>query len=115
VTAVEQTAGKRLEHARHPLRSAEHEVERLKEIAERGESAATPAILTVTWIAMVLPLVAIVVALAFGAAYLITGSAGTRYPAGPAETQTQTTMQTANASGRLGHKRHSVRPLATNR
>jgi len=69
---------------RHPLRTAEHEVEHLMEIAKEGESAATPAILTVTWIVIVLPLVAIVVGLAFGVAYLVTGSAGTRYPSAPA-------------------------------
>jgi hypothetical protein len=97
-----EAAGERLQHAaRHPLRSTEHEVEKLKEIAETGESAATPVILTVTWIAIVLPLVAIVVALAFGAAYLVTGSTGTRYPAGPAGTQPQTTTQTSSATGRL--------------
>lgn len=96
-----EAAGERLEHApRHSLRSAQHEVEKLKEIAERGESAATPAILTVTWIAIVLPLIAIVVALAFGAAYLVTGSAGTRYPAVPAGTQTQTTTDARPATRR---------------
>jgi hypothetical protein len=100
-----EAAGKRLEHAvRHPLRSTEHAIEKLKEIAEAGESAATPAILTATWIAILLPLLAIVVALAFGAAYLVTGSAGTRYPVAPGGTQMQTRRHTTNASGRLGHR-----------
>lgn len=69
---------------RHPVQSAEHGIEHLKEIVEAGESVATPAILTATWIAIVLPLVAIVVGLAFGVAYLVTGSAGTHYPAASA-------------------------------
>jgi hypothetical protein len=59
-------------------------------------SAATPVILIGTWIAVVLPLIAIVVALAFGAAYLITGSSGTSYPPAPATgTTTQSPSQTA--------------------
>jgi hypothetical protein len=37
----------------------------------RQQSDAMPALLIGTWIAIVLPLVAMVVALAFGAAYLI--------------------------------------------
>jgi hypothetical protein len=58
--------------ARHPLRAAERELEHLREIAGEGESAATPAILIGTWIAILLPLVAIVIALAVGIAYLVT-------------------------------------------
>ena len=84
---------------RHPLHAAEHEVEHLKEVAATGESPATPAILVVTWIAMVLPLLALVIGLAFGVAYLVTGSAGIRHPAGPAGTLTQTATQTGSVSG----------------
>ncbi len=85
---------------RHPLRAAEQEVEHLRRIVDDGQSAATPAILIGTWIALVVPLVAIVVGVAFGAAYLVTGSAGTKYPSAPATTTSGATTQTGAAAGR---------------
>jgi mono/diheme cytochrome c family protein len=94
---AEAAGEERHEHGlRHPLESAEHEVARLKEIVDDGKSAATPAILAVTWIAIVLPLLAVVVALAYGVAYLVTGSAVAHYPAAP----TAQTTQSAAADGR---------------
>ena len=56
---------------RHPIRSAEREAEHLREIADAGESAATPLILIGTWIVVAVSLVALAVALATLAAYLI--------------------------------------------
>ncbi|HUO70613.1 MAG TPA: hypothetical protein VMU39_07535, partial [Solirubrobacteraceae bacterium] len=43
-------------HVPHPIRSAEHEVEHLYEVADDGESAATPAIMYGGVLAVVLPL-----------------------------------------------------------
>jgi mono/diheme cytochrome c family protein len=85
---------------RHPVQAAEHEAEHLRRIVDEGKSEATPAILIGTWIAFVVPLVAIVIAIAFGTAYLITGNAGTAYPRAPATTTTGTTTQTGAAAGR---------------
>jgi hypothetical protein len=111
-----EAAGKRLEHAvRHPLRSTEHEIEKLKEIAEAGESAATPAILTATWIAILLPLLAIAVALAFGAAYLVTGSAGTRYPVAPGERRCRRGGIRPTRAGGSGTEGNPAQSLATKR
>ena len=62
---------------RHPLRTVRREAEHLKEIADRGEGASTPAILAVTWMAIALPLIAVVIGLAFGLAYLVAGNTGT--------------------------------------
>jgi hypothetical protein len=60
------------ETLRHPIRSAEHEAEHLREIVEEGESGATLAILIGTWIVVVVFLVGVVVATAFVVAYLVT-------------------------------------------
>ncbi len=79
---------------RHPLHAAGHELGHLEEVARKGESPATLAILLATWVAIVLPLVALVAGLAFGVSYLVTGSAGTRYP----QAATRTTAPTP-ASG----------------
>ena len=56
---------------RRVLEAAEREAEHLRGIAEEGESGATPAILIGLWIAVVVPLVAAVVALALVATALI--------------------------------------------
>jgi hypothetical protein len=56
---------------RRPLEAAEREAGHLRDIAEEGESGATPAILIGMWIAVVVPLVAAVIALAFVSAGLI--------------------------------------------
>jgi hypothetical protein len=53
-----------------PVQAAEHEAEHLHQIVDEGKSEATPAILIGAWIAFVVPLVAIVIAIAFGTAYL---------------------------------------------
>jgi hypothetical protein len=57
---------------RHPLRSAEREAAHLKDVADEGRSAATPAILIGTWIVVAGVLVASAVGLALLAAYLLT-------------------------------------------
>jgi len=69
---------------RHPIRAVEHEAEHLKDVVAQGDSGATPLILIGTWLAVVLPLVALVTGLAFGISYLVTGSPGTHYPPIPA-------------------------------
>ena len=55
---------------RHPVRVSEHEVERLRGIAEAGDSAATPAIIAGAVLVFVVPLTALVILLAFGIAAL---------------------------------------------
>ena len=57
---------------RHPLRSAEREAAHLRDVADEGESAATPAILIATWLVFAGLLVASAVSLALLAAYLLT-------------------------------------------
>lgn len=58
--------------ALHPIRAAEYEGEHLRRIVSEGESPAALAILIGTWIAIVVPLVGLVVALALAAAYVAT-------------------------------------------
>jgi hypothetical protein len=55
---------------RHPFRSAGTEIGRLGRLAREGRSAATPLILAGAWIAVLVPLVALVVALSYLAASL---------------------------------------------
>ena len=62
--------------SRHPIRAVEHELKHLDEIADKGESAATPAIMIGRVAAFLLPLVVGVIALAAGAAYLVTHHGG---------------------------------------
>ena len=50
---------------RRALRTVEHDLAHLKEIAEDGESPATPAIVTATVLAAVIPIVASAIAVAF--------------------------------------------------
>jgi cobalamin biosynthesis protein CobD/CbiB len=66
------TPGDGVGSIRHPIRAAEHEAEHLRRIVREGESAATPLILIGAWIALVVPLVALVVGLALLIAYLVT-------------------------------------------
>jgi hypothetical protein len=68
---------------RHPLRALSREAWHLRLVVARGESPATLAILIGTWIAIVVPLVALVCGLAFGVSYLVTGSPGSSYPSIP--------------------------------
>jgi hypothetical protein len=65
----------------HPLHALGTEVRHLGAIANEGESTSTLPILIGFWLVGVACLVALVVALAFGVAYLGTGSSGTSYPA----------------------------------
>lgn len=55
----------------HPLRAAEHEVEHLLDIVEEGESDATLPILIGTWVAAVVVLVVVLVALALLVAHFV--------------------------------------------
>jgi hypothetical protein len=72
------------------------------EVASAGDSAATPAILVVTWIAAVVPLVAIVIGPAFGVAYLVTrGGGGIAEPARPRANRHQ--------PAGLGRRAHTLR------
>ena len=57
---------------RHPFRSAEREAAHLKDVADEGRSAATPAILIGTWVVVAGVLVASAVGVALLAAYLLT-------------------------------------------
>ena len=56
---------------RHPIHAVEHEVKELRDAAARGESGGTPAILAGMSITVLVPIVALVVAVALGAAYLV--------------------------------------------
>ena len=58
------------ERFRHPIRSAEHDFKHMHEIAEEGQSGATPAILTGRVILILIPIAAIMMGLAVGAFYL---------------------------------------------
>jgi alcohol dehydrogenase (cytochrome c) len=73
---------------RHPIRSTEHEVEHLREVAAKGESAATPAIVGGAAVAVAGAAIVLVVVLALGVAYLATlgdgGGNGNRIQAAPA-------------------------------
>jgi hypothetical protein len=53
----------------HPLRTAAHEAEHLREVADAGESPKTPAIIAATVIAVVAPVAATVMLLAFTIAH----------------------------------------------
>jgi hypothetical protein len=50
---------------RHPIHAAEHEAAHLRDVAEEGMSPATPAILAAAVVAVVVPLAAILMVLAF--------------------------------------------------
>jgi hypothetical protein len=54
---------------RHPIRATEEEAAHLREVAQKGESPATPAILLGVVAGFIAPLVAIVIVLAFAVAY----------------------------------------------
>jgi hypothetical protein len=56
----------------HPIQAAEDEVEHLVEVAEEGESPATPAILGVGLIAVLIPVVAILIGASFLIGWLVT-------------------------------------------
>jgi outer membrane protein assembly factor BamB len=56
----------------HPIEAAEHEVEHLAEVAEEGESPATPAILGGGLILILIPVVAILIGASFLTAWLVT-------------------------------------------
>jgi hypothetical protein len=53
----------------HPLRSAAHEAEHLREVADAGQSPKTPAIIAAAVIAFVVPVAAAVMFLAFTIAH----------------------------------------------
>jgi hypothetical protein len=57
---------------RHPIRAAEREAEHLRDLANEGESAATPLILIATWILVAALLVSLAVTLAFVVAHVVT-------------------------------------------
>jgi hypothetical protein len=65
---------------RHPLHALGTEVRHLGAVAREGESASTLPILIGFWLVGVVCLVSLVVGLAFGLAFVATGSSGTSYP-----------------------------------
>jgi hypothetical protein len=54
---------------RHPIRATVEDATHIRQVAARGESPATPAILVGVVLAFVVPLTAIIMLLAFGIAY----------------------------------------------
>lgn len=63
-------------HVPHPIRAAEHEAEHLREVAEEGDSPATPAILAGGLIPVLALVVLVVIGLALLAAYFATRGGG---------------------------------------
>ena len=59
-----------LAKARRPVRAVESEVEHLREVEREGESAETPFVAILGIVLFLLPIVAIVLGLAFAAYYL---------------------------------------------
>jgi hypothetical protein len=57
--------------ARHPVRAAEQEAEHLRKIADEGENPRTPAILVGTVLLFIVPIVALLIALAFTVAHFV--------------------------------------------
>jgi hypothetical protein len=57
---------------RHPIHAAEHEVEHLAEVAEEGESPATPLIVIAGISVVVLAIVSLLIGLAFLVAHYAT-------------------------------------------
>jgi hypothetical protein len=80
---VEPSGADDHERFRHPILAAEHEVEHLREVADKGESAATPAIVTSGVILFLIPIVVIVIALAFAAYYVARDSGSSESAAAP--------------------------------
>jgi outer membrane protein assembly factor BamB len=72
--------GRRRAHP-HPIRTVQHEVEHLREVAEAGESEATPAILIGRILTIVLPVAALMLGVTVGISMLVTRGDGT--PAAP--------------------------------
>jgi hypothetical protein len=94
----------------HPLHAFGAEVRHLGAIAKEGESASTLPILIGFWLVGVVCLVAMVVGLAFGIAYLGTGSSGTSYPSpgGRAAPPLQSPVRPAAPSSASGQSSSST-------
>lgn len=56
----------------HPIEAVEHEVEHLADVADEGESPATPAILGVGLVTVLIPAVAILIGACFLIGWLVT-------------------------------------------
>jgi hypothetical protein len=54
----------------HPLRTLEHEAEHLREVERLGDSGGTPFIVLLGIASFLLPILALMMLLAFGAAWL---------------------------------------------
>ena len=97
---------------RRPLHAVEREVHELRDTAASGRSAATPAILAGSMVTFLIPIIALVLVLAFGAAYLVkrhNGSGGiTAAPAFSAdELATLPTENWITNGGSLANQRYS--------
>jgi hypothetical protein len=80
--------------ARHPIHAVEHEVEHLHDVAEEGESPATPAIVGGGVLAFLVPLVAILIAFAFAIYYVASrGGNSSEQTAAPAFTSEELAAQ----------------------
>jgi quinohemoprotein ethanol dehydrogenase len=98
-------------HLRHPVRAVEDEVDHLRDVADKGESAATPAIVTGGVIMVLLPIVALLLALGFGAYHLARGSGGSKPSTAPAFTTDELAQQPTDDwitnGGSLSNQRYS--------
>jgi quinohemoprotein ethanol dehydrogenase len=100
---------------RHPFRAAQHEVKHLREVADKGESPATPAIIGGTVMAFAAVIIVLVITVAFGVAYLATrgggGSSSATIQSAPAfSTQDLAALPTDNwitNGGSLANQRYS--------
>jgi cytochrome c5 len=106
-------------HLPHPIQAAEHEVEHLREVADEGESPATPAILGGGLIAILVPVVAILIGASLLTAYLVTrGDDSSTRTGGTANGEALFsencaschTLAAANASGKVGPNLDQLKP-----
>jgi cytochrome c5 len=109
----------------HPIEAVEHEVEHLADVADQGDSPATPAILGGTLVLVLIPVVGILIGASFLVAYLVTRGDGS--PASPTPVTTAATpasgaalfsencsschtLAAANASGKVGPNLDDLKP-----
>jgi quinohemoprotein ethanol dehydrogenase len=94
----------------HPIQAAEREVEHLRDVAVKGESPATPAILAGGVLAVAVPLAALMIVLALGIAYLVTRGGGETQTAPAFSSQELAALPTDNwltNGGSLANQRFS--------
>lgn len=87
-------------HPHHPLHAVHNEVEHLIEVAEKGESNATPALMLGGLALVLVPLVALVITVALATAYFATRDEGKARGAPPSGERAQPVQQHGIARAR---------------